>query len=205
MKKKKLVKDPYNAIITGVGGQGNVMASRLLGNILVKNGYYVTIGETFGSSQRGGSVMSHLRISKKSNWSPIIPRGKADLVVSLEPIESIRIMAKYGNDGVKIISNTRPIHPVQVIAGEQEYPSLDDIKTTISELTSDYTYIDATEEALKLGNPIFGNIIMIGAVSGTGILPFDKDDFKEVISDFIPPDKVAMNVQAFELGEKMVQ
>jgi indolepyruvate ferredoxin oxidoreductase beta subunit len=205
MKKKKLAKDPYNAIITGVGGQGNVMASRLLGNILVKNGYYVTIGETFGSSQRGGSVMSHLRISKKSNWSPIIPRGKADLVVSLEPIESIRVMAKYGNDGVKIISNTRPIHPVQVIAGEQEYPSLDDIKTTISELTSDYTYIDATEEALKLGNPIFGNIIMIGAVSGTGILPFDKDDFKEVISDFIPPDKVAMNVKAFEIGEKMVQ
>jgi indolepyruvate ferredoxin oxidoreductase beta subunit len=205
MKKKKLAKDPYNAIITGVGGQGNVMASRLLGNILVKKGYYVTIGETFGASQRGGSVMSHLRISKKSNWSPIIPRGKADLVVSLEPIESIRIMAKYGNDDVKIISNTRPIHPVQVIAGEQEYPSLDDIKTTISELTSDYTYIDATEEALKLGNPIFGNIIMIGAVSGTGVLPFDKDDFKEVISDFIPPDKVAMNVKAFEIGEKMVQ
>lgn len=205
MKKKKLAKDPYNAIITGVGGQGNVMASRLLGNILVKNGYYVTIGETFGASQRGGSVMSHLRISKKSNWSPIIPRGKADLVVSLEPIESIRIMAKYGNDGVKVISNTRPIHPVQVIAGEQDYPSLDDIKTTISELTSDYTYIDATEEALKLGNPILGNIIMIGAVSGTGILPFDKDDFKEVIADFIPPDKVAMNIKAFEIGEKMVQ
>ncbi len=205
MKKKKLAKDPYNAIITGVGGQGNVMASRLLGNILVKKGYYVTIGETFGASQRGGSVMSHLRISEKSNWSPIIPSGKADLVVSLEPIESIRVMAKYGNNNVKIISNTRPIHPVQVIAGEQEYPSLDDVKTTLDELTNDYTFIDATEEALKLGNPILGNIIMIGAVSGTGILPFDKKDFKEVISDFIPPDKVEMNIKAFEIGEKMVQ
>jgi indolepyruvate ferredoxin oxidoreductase beta subunit len=205
MKKKKLSKDPYNAIITGVGGQGNVMASRLLGNILVKKGYYVTIGETFGASQRGGSVMSHLRISEKSNWSPIIPSGKADLVVSLEPIESIRVMAKYGNSNVKIISNTRPIHPVQVIAGEQEYPSLDDVKTTVDELTSDYTFIDATEEALKLGNPILGNIIMIGAVSGKGILPFDKKDFKEVISDFIPPDKVEMNIKAFEIGEKMVQ
>ena len=205
MKKKKLAKDPYNAIITGVGGQGNVMASRLLGNILVKKGYYVTIGETFGASQRGGSVMSHLRISEKSNWSPIIPSGKADLVVSLEPIESIRVMAKYGNNKVKIISNTRPIHPVQVIAGEQEYPSLDDVKTTVDELTNDYTFIDATEEALKLGNPILGNIIMIGAVSGTGILPFDKKDFKEVISDFIPPDKIEMNIKAFEIGEKMVQ
>jgi indolepyruvate ferredoxin oxidoreductase beta subunit len=205
MKKKKLAKDPYNAIITGVGGQGNVMASRLLGNILVKKGYYVTIGETFGASQRGGSVMSHLRISEKSNWSPIIPSGNADLVVSLEPIESIRVMAKYGNSNVKIISNTRPIHPVQVIAGEQEYPSLEDVKTTVDELTNDYTFIDATEEALKLGNPILGNIIMIGAVSGTGILPFDKKDFKEVISDFIPPDKVEMNIKAFEIGEKMVQ
>jgi len=204
MKKKELQKDPYNVIITGVGGQGNVLASRLLGNMLVNNGYFVTIGETFGASQRGGSVMSHLRISKKSVWSPLIPKGMADMVVSLEPIESIKVMANYGNDKVKIISNTRPIYPVQVIAGELEYPAREDIKTTIGELTSDFTLIDATDEAIKLGNPILGNIMMIGAVAGTGILPFDKKDFEKVITNFLPPDKIDANIEAFEIGEKMI-
>jgi len=80
-----LAKDPYNLIITGVGGQGNVMASRVLGNMMVKGGFHVTIGETFGASQRGGSVMSHLRISKEGSWSPQIPRGQADFIIALEP------------------------------------------------------------------------------------------------------------------------
>jgi len=92
-----LSKDPYNLIITGVGGQGNVMASRVLSNMLVRKGYYVTIGETFGASQRGGSVMSHIRVSASSAWSPQIPQGRADMVVSLEPIEAIRVLKTYGN------------------------------------------------------------------------------------------------------------
>ena len=77
---ENLLKDPYNIIITGVGGQGNVMSSRILGNMLVDRGYHVTIGETFGASQRGGSVMSHMRVSKKSIWSPQIPEYRADTV-----------------------------------------------------------------------------------------------------------------------------
>jgi len=89
-----LAKDPYNIIITGVGGQGNVLASRLLGGMLAGKGYLVTIGETFGASQRGGSVMSHLRISGKSVASPQIPRGRADVIVSLEPAEAVRVMAR---------------------------------------------------------------------------------------------------------------
>ncbi|RLA98609.1 MAG: indolepyruvate ferredoxin oxidoreductase, partial [Deltaproteobacteria bacterium] len=105
---KRLSKDPYNLIITGVGGQGNVMASRVLANMLVDKGFYVTIGETFGASQRGGSVMSHLRISGKASWSPQIPAGSADIVVALEPIESVRVLKDYGNPGIKILSNTRP-------------------------------------------------------------------------------------------------
>ena len=86
MTAKQLSKDPYNVIITGVGGQGNVMASRVLSNMLVQKGYYITIGETFGASQRGGSVMSHIRVSSKSTWSPQVPKGRADVVVTLEPI-----------------------------------------------------------------------------------------------------------------------
>ena len=103
-----LSKDPYNIVITGVGGQGNVMASRVLSDIMVRNNYSVTIGETFGASQRGGSVMSHIRVSRQGAWSPQIPRGKADMVLSLEPIETIRVLQSYGNPDVKVLANTRP-------------------------------------------------------------------------------------------------
>ena len=97
MEKTTLLCDPYNVIITGVGGQGNVMASRVLGNMLSVKGLQITIGETFGASQRGGSVMSHLRISAGSTWSPQIPEGCAHMVVALEPIEALRVLMVYGN------------------------------------------------------------------------------------------------------------
>ena len=82
-------KENYNLIITGVGGQGNVLSSQLIGQALVGKGYFVTIGETYGASQRGGSVMSHIRISSQKQLSPLIPRGKADIVVGLEPVEAL--------------------------------------------------------------------------------------------------------------------
>jgi len=89
--------DPYNLIITGVGGQGNVLSSRMLGTMLTAKGFYVTIGETFGASQRGGSVMSHIRVSQRSAWSPQIPSGRAHLVMALEPSEAFRVLGVYGN------------------------------------------------------------------------------------------------------------
>ena len=89
--------DPYNLIITGVGGQGNVLASRMVGDMLARKGFDITIGETFGASQRGGSVMSHLRISQKGACSPQIPLGMAHMVVSLEPTEALRVLKNYGS------------------------------------------------------------------------------------------------------------
>ncbi|MFH1757501.1 MAG: 2-oxoacid:acceptor oxidoreductase family protein, partial [Pseudomonadota bacterium] len=82
-------KDSYNLIITGVGGQGNVLSSQLIGQAFVHKGYFTTIGETYGASQRGGSVMSHIRISSKKQLSPLIPKGKADVIVALEPVEAL--------------------------------------------------------------------------------------------------------------------
>lgn len=199
-----LSKDPYNIIITGVGGQGNVMASRVLSHMLVRRGHYVTIGETFGASQRGGSVMSHIRISSQSTWSPQIPKGRADIVVSLEPIEAIRVLKHYGNPKVKVLTNTRPIYPVGVIAGELDYPSAEAIKVSIKGLSSIAWFIDATGEAIKLGDPILGNIIMIGAVSGIGELPLGREDFKEVISESLSEDKLDINLKAFDIGALMI-
>jgi indolepyruvate ferredoxin oxidoreductase beta subunit len=201
---KNIPKDPLNIIMAGVGGQGNVMASRVLANMLSLKGYKVTIGETFGMSQRGGSVMSHLRVSETSAWSPQIPRGRADVLIALEPIEAVRVMRAYGNSGVKVLVNTRAIHPVGVIAGDSEYPSLEKIEAALKDLTPHVWMLDATEEATKLGNPILSNIIMIGAVSGLNLLPVGMPEFKSVIRDFFPEKLLEVNRRAFEIGKEKV-
>jgi len=204
MSSQQLTSDPYSIIITGVGGQGNVMASRVLSNMLVNKGYYVTIGETFGASQRGGSVMSHIRISANSVWSPQIPAGRAHLIVALEPIEAIRVLARYGNPMVTVLANARPIYPAGVIAGEANYPTEEEIANILGKHTSRYWLIQATEEAVKLGNPILANIMIIGAVTATGNLPIHRDDFVAVISRLFSGERMETNIQAFDIGAGLI-
>ncbi len=200
MTNQSVRKDPYNIVITGVGGQGNVMASRVLSNMLVKRGFKVTIGETFGMSQRGGSVMSHIRVSSKSVWSPQIPKGRAHLIVAIEPLEAIRVLADYGNPGVKVLVNMRPIYPVGVITGEADYPGPEKIREAVTALSDSARFLDATDEAVLLGNPILGNIIMIGAVAGLGELPVDREVFEAVIRESMPVARVEANLRAFDIG-----
>lgn len=201
----KLTSDPYNLIIAGVGGQGNVLASRVLGNMLTEKGLFVTIGDTFGASQRGGAVMSHIRVSAESTWSPQIPKGRAHMIMALEPTEAIRVLGNYGNPKVKVLCNTRPIHSVGVICGELSYPALEEIKKWVCELSGQAWFVDATNAAMKLGSPIFGNIMMIGALGGTGALPIDRQDFEAAISRDMSPDKVRMNLSAYDMGVGMVK
>jgi len=200
-----LPKDPYSIVITGVGGQGNVMASRVLANMLVKKGFYVTIGETFGASQRGGSVMSHIRVSGSSVWSPQIPSGKAHLVVALEPIEAIRVLARYGNPEVKVLSNVRPIYPAGVIAGEATYPDAQEIRNILEKHTAKYWLVKATEEAVKLGNPILANIMMVGATVAIGDLPLSREDFIGAMSLIFSGEKMETNIKAFDLGSSLTK
>lgn len=204
MNQMNLPFDPYNVIITGVGGQGNVMASRIVGNMLSRKGLSVTIGETFGASQRGGSVMSHLRISTGSSWSPQIPNGKCHLIISLEPTEAMRVLATYGNPNVKVLCNTRPIHAIGVISGDQQYPDLDEITAWVAELSEASWFLDATEKAMELGNPILGNIMMIGAAAGIGVLPLYRKDFEAAVAENLSADKQELNLKAYDLGVGMV-
>lgn len=202
---EKLIHDPYNLIITGVGGQGNVMASRVVGNMLSRLGYTITIGETFGASQRGGSVMSHLRISATDVYSPQIAKGRAHMIVALESTEAIRVLANYGNENVKVLCNTRPIHSVGVISGEQNYPSQEDIEKWVNDLSEKSWFINATDEAMsKMKNPIFGNIMLLGALAGTEELPLTRADFKATISESMAADKVAINMSAYDTGLEML-
>lgn len=205
MAPQKLSADPFNLVITGVGGQGNVMASRVLGNILMHKGYTVTIGETFGASQRGGSVMSHLRVSADKTWSPQIPKGRAHLIISLEPTEAVRVLADYGNPHIMTLCNTRPVHSIAVISGESSYPEEAEFKQWISDLSDKAWFLEATNVAMGMGNPIFANIIMIGALSATDLLPVDAQTFESVLVAALGEDKVAVNCQAFQKGAEMIR
>ncbi len=195
-----IVKDPYNIIITGVGGQGNVLASRVLSDMLAMQGLYTTIGETFGSSQRGGSVTSHIRVSKESTWSPQIPWHKADLIVALEPLEGARVLATHGCPSVICLINPQPISPVDVISGAVQYPAQEKINPAIESLSQKTLWIPATQAAVELGNVILVNIVMLGAIAGTGLLPLKKDDFIAAVSKHLPPSKLEINLLAYDAG-----
>ena len=200
-----LSKDPFNVIIGGVGGQGNVLASQILGEILVCQGYVITIGETYGASQRGGAVMSHLRISTKDQFSPVIPEGQCDLLVSLEPVEGLRILDTYGNPRVMILLNTRPIHPIDVISGNAIYPEVSKVISKIKELSRRVWTLNATEIALEMGDPIFSNIVMLGALCAIGVLPINRQGFESIIRDLLPSRLLEENLKAFDKGREVVQ
>ncbi len=197
--------DPYNLIVCGVGGQGNILISRMIGRILTGKGYYITIGETFGAAQRGGSVYSSLRISRKRYYGPLIPRGQGHLVLSLEPLEALRILTDYGNQQVRTITNTQPIQPVGVLAGRNRYPGLDELQKAIRELSHRAWFINVTELALGLGAPIVANIILLGCLLGTGALPIEVSEVESEMRATFPPDKLELNLEALKLGIGKVQ
>ncbi len=168
-------------------------------------GYCVTIGETFGASQRGGSVMSHLRISTGGSWSPQIPKGRAHVVISLEPTEALRVLADYGNPRVKTLCNMRPVHSIAVISGKAAYPAAEELKDWIRAFSAEAWFVDATEQAMAMGNAIFANIMMIGALSAARLLPVDEEAFEAVLAQILGPDKVAVNRRAFDKGADMLR
>jgi len=196
--------ESYNLIITGVGGQGNVLSSQLIGQALVSKGFFVTIGETYGASQRGGSVMSHVRISLKKQLSPLIPKGKADIVVALEPVEALRVLTIYGHPETVVITNTRPIYPIEVTSGNEKYPGEEEIKKTLESLSREVYYIPATEKAGRLGLPILANIIMIGALLESNLLPLRGEEFRQTLENNFRGERMEINLQALEEGRKIV-
>jgi len=193
-------KDPLNVIVTGVGGQGNVLITQFMGSALVRAGYHVTIGETYGASQRGGAVMSHLRISDQAQYGPLIPHGQADVILGLEPVESLRMLVTYGNSKTHVITNIRPIHPMAVAIGEAEYPSLEMIKQGIGELSHQAWYLDASEIAIGLGSPLLANMVMAGALIGSGLIPLEGERFEHHLQTSFHKDKLALNLRAFRMG-----
>ena len=191
---------PFNIVVCGVGGQGNILISRLIGRILTDQGYTVSIGETFGAAQRGGSVFSCLRVSKERLYGPIIPDGQANVIISLEPMEALRQLKSLGNPDVMVLTNTKTVNPVQVTIGEQTYPDFDQLKSAITGLSKKAWFIPATDIAMEIGAPIIANIVMLGALVGSGAMEITLDEAESEVRATIPKSKYDINLKALKRG-----
>lgn len=201
---KELIKDPLNIVICGVGGQGNILASELLGSALVDKGYFVSVGETYGASQRGGSVMSHVRVSLTTEYGVLIPRGQADIIVGFEPIETLRVAREFGNKNTWVIFDSRPNYPLGVLIGEAHYPSIEDIKKELTRLCGKVQIIEATDLAVKAGNSQAANILLMGALTALPYLPISSDDYDQVLKQRFKGETLALNQEVFKLGYEQV-
>ena len=189
--------DKFDLIIVGVGGQGVILASDIIGKAAVIEGLSVRSAETHGMAQRGGAVENHVRIGCK--YGSLIPPGQADCIMSMEPLEALRF-AKYLNPKGTAIINSEKIVPVTVNLGKVPYPELDVIESTMKGLCSEVKMEDYTALAKKAGAVQALNVVMIGAVSK--YLPVSVDTLKDVIAKSVPPKTVAVNLKAFDLGRE---
>ena len=180
-------------MIVGVGGQGTLLASRILGNVAINEGYDVKVSEVHGMSQRGGSVVTYVKYGDKV-YSPIIDEGEADIILAFELLEAYRALP-YLKKGGKIIVNTQKINPMPVITGAAKYP--EDIEKKIAE-NADLTAIDALTLAEEAGNFKAVNVVLIGVMAKNTDVPYEK--WIEVIKSTVPEKFLDVNLKAFELG-----
>ena len=201
---KDLAKDPQSIIIIGVAGQGNVVTSHLVSNALVEQGYVVTFGQSYPAQQRGGSVINFIRVSKDRQWSPIVPQGRADIIVGMEPVEAMRMLNQYGNHDVVTIVNPRPLQPMDIAGMKGGYPDVEHLIDSIRKMSGKTYVVPATDEAQKLGNAIMANVVLVGVLVGAGILPLDREAMVPVIKEQFP--KVfELNISAFDRGMELAQ
>ena len=182
-----------NVMIVGVGGQGTLLASRILGNVAIKCGYDVKVSEVHGMSQRGGSVVTYVKYGKEV-FSPIIDKGEADVILAFEKLEAIRALP-FLKMGGKIILNDREIAPMPVITGACEYP-----QGIVEELSkkANVTSLDALDLSIKAGSIKAVNVVLIGVLAKT--MNIEKQTWLDVISETVPPKFLELNLKAFELG-----
>lgn len=180
-------------MIVGVGGQGTLLASRILGNTVINEGYDVKVSEVHGMSQRGGSVVTYVKYGDEV-YSPIIDKGEADIILAFEMLEAYRAMP-FLKKGGKLIVNTQEIDPMPVITGAMEYP--ENIAEKLQEKI-DVTLVDALSLAEKAGNFKAVNVVLIGVMAKSTDIAYDK--WIETIKTTVPPKFLDINLEAFNLG-----
>lgn len=184
-------------MIVGVGGQGSLLASRLIGNVLLQQGYDVKVSEVHGMSQRGGSVVTYVKYGDEV-LSPIVCKGEADIIISFEQLESARWLP-YLKKGGHLVTSTQMIDPMPVITGVASYPEniIDKIKAQGVDVIS----VDALELAEQAGNSKASNVVLMGVVSTK--MDFDKAVWDKAIEECVPAKFLELNKKAFELGRQV--
>ncbi len=185
--------DSKNIMIVGVGGQGTLLASRILGNVIIDQGFDVKVSEVHGMSQRGGSVVTYVKYGEKVA-SPIIDKAEADIILAFERLEALRALP-FLKKGGKMIVNDRCINPMPVITGAAEYPEgiIDTLKQN-----ADVVSLDALEIAEKAGSIKAVNVVLIGVLAKSTDIPYEA--WVETIKNTVPEKFLEINLKAFELG-----
>ncbi len=185
-----------NIMITGVGGQGSLLASRIIGEVVLSQGYDVKVSEVHGMAQRGGSVVTYVRYSEDGKVaSPVICKGEADYLISFELLEAARWIP-YVKIGGSVVTNTQKILPMPVITGQMEYPS--NIVEKLENKNVDVCAVDALSIAKELGNEKAVNVVLIGVFAKKS--PFSKEAFLDAINKCVPEKFRELNLKAFEKG-----
>ena len=193
----------YTIQIVGVGGQGVLLASMVLGNAAMKEGYKIAMSEVHGMAQRGGSVLCTLRFGDDV-ISPLEAKGGADLIMGFEPVETCRNMS-LGNKDTKILMNLDPVYPAMVAAGMDEYPEIEDLIKAAKKINDNVMTLEATSIAIKAGKAVAANAVMIGAVAGVKGVPLKKETLKETLAENVPQKFLDLNLKAFDLGYDAMQ
>ena len=183
-----------SVMIVGVGGQGTLLASRILGDAMMDQGYDVKVSEVHGMSQRGGSVVTYVRYGDKV-YSPIIETGEADIVLAFEQLEAARFLP-YLKEGGTVVTSTQKIDPMPVVTGEKEYPQ--GLLSEMEEKGVNVLAVDALKLAEEAGSQKAVNVVLIGAMAQR--LGGEKEAWLSAVECCVPPKFLEMNRKAFELG-----
>jgi len=187
-------------VFAGVGGQGVLTASTIVGIAALKAGINVTMSEVHGMAQRGGIVVTEMNIGEAR--STLVGDGEADIIVGFEPVEAYRVLHK-AHPGSYVVVNTEPIVPISASLGDAKYPDVEELLAAMEGLN--LRTLEATEIARKLGNVIVTNIVMLGALSAVPAFPIEKEYMIEAIKSRFPPRHHEINLRAFELGYEAVK
>jgi len=195
-----MTRKAYNLLNVGVGGQGVISATQILAWAAMKDNYQVRTAETHGMAQRGGSVSSFLRFGENVE-GPLIPKGLSDIILAFETSEALRY-ADYAGPNTYIFINKKFIIPPGLNKNKVKYPETEEIVNYLKKITNEVYLIDATNLAIKAGNPRTLNVVMLGVIYGFKILPITESSLEYSISQFVPTKAKEVNQVAFKLGIK---
>jgi len=191
------MKNTYKIHFIGIGGQGTIKASTIIGDAAMKKGLNVVMSEVHGMAQRGGTVITELKIGDV--YSPLIEETDADLLLAFEPAEALRALSKVNKETFVIVNST-PIIPFTVSLGISEYPDISLILEELKNKVKNLLVIDAQKIAQKAGNIISSNIVILGAAAATPNFPVNKDLIIQSMKENLPPKSIETNLKAFEMG-----